>query len=114
MFQLLVMVAFAAQAQFIEMNVDITVQGKKLNTIKALAEDGKKQTVVQKIGRDVITIELTPSLQNGDELHMAFKVMENKKIISAPEIITFDQQEASIDVVGANSNLELVVLPKIL
>ena len=114
MFELLVLAALAAPTQFIEMNLDITVQGKKLNTIKALAESGKKQTVTQKIGKDTITIELTPTLQNGDELHMAFKVMENKKLISAPEIITFDQQEASIEMEDANSNLELSVIPKIL
>jgi hypothetical protein len=114
MIQLLVLAAFAAQPKFIEMNVDITVKGKKLNTIKALAEDGKMQVVTQKHGKDTITIELTPNVENGDELHVSFKVIENKKVISSPMIITFDQQEASIEVGNTNSNLELSIIPKIL
>jgi hypothetical protein len=115
MIQLFLAYALASTTQFIEMNLDVTVKGKKLNPIRTLAEAGKKQTMTQKIDKDIITIELIPQVENGDELHLAFKVIENKKTISSPQVITFDEQEASIEIgdEGA-SQVQLSVRPKIL
>lgn len=115
MFQILLLLSFAAQPQFIEVNLDLTVEGKKLSTIKALTEAGKKQVVTQKVGANVFTIELTPKVENGDELHVSLRVLENQKVISTPEVITFDQQEAMIESSDmTNKTLQLSIVPKIL
>ncbi len=106
MIQFLLLTAFALHPQFIEVDLSVTINGKKLNHIKALSEVGKKSVFKQKFDNNLVVIEMTPNVENGDELHVAFKVVENKKILSTAEVITFDQQEASIEI-GDNTSGEV-------
>ncbi|MCB0347538.1 MAG: hypothetical protein KDD37_01820 [Bdellovibrionales bacterium] len=115
MIQLFLLTAFSLSPQFIEMDVTLTINGKKLLPIKALSEAGRTSVFKQSIDNKMVAIEFTPNVENGDELHVAFKVTENKKLLSTAEVITFDQQEASIEIgdsTGATVDLSLV--PKIL
>lgn len=114
MIQFLLLTAFALNPQFIEVDLSVTINGKKLSPIKALSEAGKTSVFRQKFDNKLVVIEMTPNVKNGDELHVSFRVVENKKLLSTAEVITFDQQEASIEIGDSSGEVGFLLSSKIL
>lgn len=119
---LLSIIATAATTN-IDMNVNLSINGKNIASPRFIVENGKTASATEQVAKEKFWIEVTAlneqTVQNKKGILMKFKIGifnpdGSVKIISQPQILAIPNQQAKIEISDANKNeIALSVLAKV-
>jgi len=119
---LLSIIAHAATTN-IDMNVNLSINGKNIASPRFIVENGKTASATEQVAKEKFWIEVTAqneqTVQNKKGILMKFKIGifnpdGSVKIISQPQILAIPNQQAKIEISDANKNeIALSVLAKV-
>ena len=106
------LISFAATTN-IDMNVNLTINGKTIASPRFLLEDGKTTSITEQVAKEKYFIEVNAQneqkVQNKKGILIKFKIGifnpdGSVKIISQPQILAIPNQQAKIEISDANKN----------